>query len=274
MEVSAPIAAAEVESYRAAIGRRQVERQLLDRDSLRRFAAAIGEDPDAARATVPPLWHWAYFLPTVARGRIGPDGHPLRGDFLPAVRLARRMWAAGELSFPAPLEVGVEAERQSSIAELRHRPGKAGDLIFVEVDSVVLQRGQERVRERQTIVYREAGGRVPAVVPKDAADAEAWTPLPTDLFRFSAVTFNSHRIHYDQAYARDEEGYPDLVVHGPFTAVKLCLLAARRGALKSFQFRAVAPLFVGQPVQLVDKGEALEAVRCDGTTAMNATVSR
>jgi 3-methylfumaryl-CoA hydratase len=274
VEVSGPITAAEVEAYRAAVGRQQVERQLLDRDSLRRFAAAIGEEPDAQRDAVPPLWHWAYFLPTVARGRIGPDGHPLRGDFLPAVRLPRRMWAAGELHFLAALAVGVEAERQSTIAEVRHRPGKAGDLIFVEVDGVVRQRGQDCVRERQTIVYREAGGGVPAVVPSGAPPADAWTPLPTDLFRFSAVTFNSHRIHYDQAYAREEEGYPDLVVHGPFTAVKLSLLAAQRGALRSFQFRAVAPLFVGQPVQLVDKGETVEAMRCDGTTAMTAAVTR
>lgn len=276
------ITAAEVEEYRGAVGRQQSERQTIDPENLRRFQAAIGEDPDQRFETVPPMRHWAYFLPTVAASRIGVDGHPLRGDFLPNVRLARRMFAGGETRFLAPLELGVTAERRSTIAEVRHRPGKAGDLVFVDVDMVIAQNGTDRVRERQTIVYRDAGGRVPVVQATAGAHDGAWVPGPVDLFRFSAVTFNSHRIHYDQVYAREMEGYPDLVVHGPFTAVKLCSLAARDigRPLQSFAFRAVAPLFVSQPVRLVDKGgdgggeaeRMLEAIRCDGTVAMSATV--
>lgn len=273
------ITAAEVDEYRVAVGRQQSERQSIDPENLRRFQAAIGEDPEQRFDTVPPMRHWAYFLPTVAATRIGVDGHPLRGDFLPNVRLARRMFAGGETRFLMPLELGVTAERRSTIAEVRHRPGKAGDLVFVDVDMVIAQNGKDRVRERQTIVYREAGGRVPAVqAAADANDGTAWVPGPVDLFRFSAVTFNSHRIHYDQIYAREMEGYPDLVVHGPFTAVKLCSLAARNigRPLQGFAFRAVAPLFVSQPVRLVDKGgddeRALEAIRGDGTVAMSATV--
>lgn len=266
----------ELAAYRDAIGRELVERQWLDRESLRRFTAALGEDPDALPAVVPPMCHWAFFLPTVARARIGPDGHPLRGDFLPAVSLPRRMFAGAETEFLAPLVLGQEAERHSRIADVKHRAGKAGDLVFVEVAIEIRQGGATCLRERQSIVYRDAGGATPAVQPAPvAAQGETWTPGPVDLFRFSAVTFNSHRIHYDQRYAREEEGYPDLVVHGPFTALKLCGLAARAGALRGFAFRAQAPLFVGQPVVLVDKAGAgersLEAVRCDGAIAMAAT---
>lgn len=266
-----------IEAWRGHIGRSEVRRQLLDVETLRRFAAATGADMDVERAP-PPLGHWAYFLDVVPPGDLGPDGHPKRGRLLPPVTLPRRMFASASIVFSEPLALGREAELTLTVADVKHRSGRTGDLVFVEVDRLLTQDGRERLTERQTIVYRGVGDPTPPVQPKpqpQRAGEEIWTPGPTDLFRFSAVTFNSHRIHYDQAYVRDEEGYPGLVVHGPFTAVKLAALAARARpgqALRRFAFRANAPLFVGQPVQLAPAaapGE-VEAIRCDGTLAMSA----
>ena len=208
--------------------------------------------------------------------RWGVDGHPLRGAFLPAVTLPRRMFAAAAMRFPAPLLVGEPGTLRLTVADVRHRHGQSGDLVFVEVDRVLSQGGTDRVTERQTIVYRDAGGRVAPVQPEPGEVFEdAWHPGPVDLFRFSAVTFNAHRIHYDLPYAQGEEGYPGLVVHGPFTAAKLCALAAasRPGAaMRGFAFRAAAPLFAGQPVRLRPGAtpRTFEARRCDGVAAMTA----
>jgi 3-methylfumaryl-CoA hydratase len=281
----APVSDEEIAAYRGSIGQSVVEGQRLDHESLRRFVAAVGGDPlPVLEGVVPPLGHWAWFLEAVPPERIGPDGHPLRGGFLPPVRLPRRMFAGASVRFLAPLAVEAMAERRSTIADVRHRAGRSGDLVFVDVERVILQEGEERIHERQTLVYRGDGGRTASVQPAAPRPSAApgatvvdWTPGPVDLFRFSAATFNAHRIHYDQDYARTVEGYPDLVVHGVFTAAKLCALAASERArlLKSFEFRAVAPLFVSQPVLLVDKGggdeDALEALRCDGVVAMTAT---
>lgn len=266
----------DIDAWRQAVGRTERREEIVDTESLRRFAAAIGESLDVA-ATAPSLAHWAFFLPVVPPTDIGPDGHPKRGGFLPAITLPRRMFAGASMTFGARLLLGRPATRTSTIATLNHKSGKTGDLIFVEVDHVISQDGEDRVTERQTIVYRDAGDRTPAVEEKPqtvGADDVSWRPGPVDLFRFSAVTFNSHRIHYDSDYTRSEEGYPGLVVHGPFTAAKLYAYArARLGKeVRTFSFRAQAPLFVGQPVRLAPGAEpgAVVAIRCDGTTAMTA----
>jgi 3-methylfumaryl-CoA hydratase len=272
-----PIGSAEIETWRAHVGRRDVRRQRLDVECLRRFAAAQGADMDVARQA-PPLAHWAYFLDTVGPDGIGPDGHPWRGGLLPPVRLPRRMFAGAAITFIEPLSVGEEAEQTLTVLDVRHRRGKTGDLVFVEVDRRISQGGRERITELQTIVYRDVGDPLvpiePAVLPL-RHDAETWLPTPVDLFRFSAVTFNSHRIHYDHPYATTEEGYPGLVVHGPFTAAKLFAFAKGRAGrdIQRFEFRAVNPLFVGQPIFLTPGGEAgeVQALRCDGAVAMNAT---
>jgi 3-methylfumaryl-CoA hydratase len=270
----------DIEAWRGHIGRGEVRRQVLDVETLRRFAAALGADLDVERQA-PPLAHWAFFLEVVGPGDVGPDGHPVRGrGIMPAISLPRRMFASATMAFAEPLVLGREAELSLTVADVKHRVGKTGELVFVEVDRVLSQDGRERVAERQTIVFRGAGETTPAVQPVDLperADEEIWRPSPVDLFRFSAVTFNAHRIHYDQAYARDEEGYPDLIVHGPFTACKLAALAARTQpgkAMKTFAFRAISPLFVGQPVRLAPAAPgALEAIRCDGAIAMSASAS-
>jgi len=279
-EIPAPTAD-DVESWRGHIGRTEVRRQIIDAETLRRFAAAIGADLDVEHKA-PPLAHWAFFLEVVGPDEIGPDGHPRRGrGIMPAITLPRRMFASAAMRFGAPLVFGREAELTLTVADVKHRVGKTGELVFVEVDRVLIQDGRDCVTERQTIVYRGAGEATAPIQPVDlpARPGEhIWAPTTVDLFRFSAVTFNSHRIHYDQAYARDEELYPDLVVHGPFTAVKLAALAARdhpSAPMTAFSFRAVSPLFVGQPVRLAP-GETpgeIEATRCDGALAMSASAA-
>jgi 3-methylfumaryl-CoA hydratase len=266
----------DIAHWQSWIGRAETREEVIEAESLRRFAAALGEDLDVER-TPPSLAHWAFFLPVVPPDQIGVDGHPRRGGFLPPVSLPRRMFASGEMRFGEPLRVGAPAVRTSTIRDLRHRRGGSGELVLIDVEHVIVQDGAERVVERQTIVYRDVGGRIAAVEDKgEAVQGEVWTPGPVDLFRFSAVTFNSHRIHYDQPYVTREEGYPDLVVHGPFTAARLFGLAARReGRPAAFSFRAAAPLFVSQPVRLA-AGEApgsYRAIRCDGVTAMEAKIS-
>ena len=274
--ISGAIRQEEVDAWRAHVGRREVRRQRLDVESLRRFAAAQGADLDVERDP-PPLAHWAWFLEAVGPDGLGADGHPRRGGLLPPVRLPRRMFASAAMTFDSPLSLDTPAELTLTVADVRHRSGKTGDLVFVEVDRSLTQDGVPRLSERQTIVYRGLGEPVAPVEPTDLPphrNAEVWDPGPVDLFRFSAVTFNSHRIHYDLPYAMGEEGYPGLVVHGPFTAARLFALArARMGRpLTAFSFRAVAPLFAGQPVYLAPGAEGgdVQALRCDGAVAMTA----
>jgi len=269
------ISEAEIAHWREWIGRTERRAERLDTEALRRFAAAIGEPLDVERSQ-PSLAHWAFFLPIASADQIGVDGHPKRGGFLPPVTLPRRMFAASEMRFDEPLLLDREAERLSTVRDVRHKAGRSGDLILVQVEHRIAQAGADRLTETQTIVYRDAGAPTPPAipVPLDADEGDAlWQPGPVDLFRFSAVTFNSHRIHYDLPYATGEEGYPGLVVHGPFTAVRLFGHARRKGSAPvSFGFRAVAPLFCGQPILLRDDGGGrCRAIRCDGADAMVAT---
>jgi 3-methylfumaryl-CoA hydratase len=259
----------------AWIGRRRSDTAVLDVEIARRYAAAMGLDLNV-EAHFPPLGHWAYFNDAVEPAELGPDGHPKRGRFLPPVELPRRMFASATFAFAAPLVLGQPAQLDQTIADVRERSGRTGALVLVDVERRLSQAGALKLTEMQTIVYREAGDPTPPVADADAAgEGELWRPNTIDLFRYSAATYNGHRIHYDQTYAREEEGYPDLVVHGPFTAAKLCELAARSACrpLAAFSFRALAPLFVNQPVRL-RHGEApnsVIAVRCDGQTAVTVS---
>ena len=265
---------ATVAHWQEWIGRTETRAERIEVESLRRYAAALGESLDV-ETVLPSLAHWACFQPVMGTDQLGADGHPKRGGFLPPVTLQRRMFAAADMTFDAPLLPGREAIRTSRIAGVTHKAGRSGDLVLVEVEHEIEQAGQVRVRERQTIVYRDAGAPIPAVTPIERGDvpgAVTWLPGTIDLFRFSAVTFNSHRIHYDAAYATGEEVYPGLVVHGPFTAARLFGFCAQQaGAIRLFGFRATAPLFVDQPVTLVPSEGSISAIRCDGVTAMAAT---
>jgi 3-methylfumaryl-CoA hydratase len=207
---------------------------------------------------LPPGWQWLFFNPVVRRSVLGVDGHPQRGGFLPPIKLPRRMWAGSRIRYLADLPVGAGATRRSRIQKIENKVGKRGSLWFVTVEHTTLNGAEICIVEEQDIVYREAtpAGAAAAVLEPYATQA-AWggdfRPDTTLLFRYSALTFNGHRIHYDQAYARDEEGYAGLVVHGPLTATLLQQLAVEQGAgrrLARFDFRGVSPLFVDQAFRL------------------------
>jgi 3-methylfumaryl-CoA hydratase len=244
-------------------------------------AAELALNPGAA---LPPLWHWFYFLPKAPQSRLGGDGHPQRGGFMPPIDLPRRMFAGARLRFLAPLTIGKPALRRAVIRDVRLKEGKTGRLAFVTVGYDILQDGSTCIAEEQDIVYREPGAAVPApqAIELPPPPAGAWTrtvtPDPTLLFRFSALTFNAHRIHYDRPYATQVEGYPGLVVHGPLTAVLLMDLVRRnaKAPVADFSFRGQAPLFDLAPFRLLaTAGEsgaiALEAQGPDGKPAMTAS---
>jgi 3-methylfumaryl-CoA hydratase len=254
-----------------------------------RLAATLdhGLPVPGAGEPLPPLWHWLAFLPAAPRSGLGADGPPARGGFLPPVELPRRMFAGGRLAFPAPLLAGRPAVRRGEVVGVKERSGRSGDLVIVTVRYEVVQDGSPCVVEEQDLVYRgdgPTGGAAGGPSGPEPAATPWHRVVPTDpvlLFRFSALTFNAHRIHYDAAYAREEEGYPGLVVHGPLTAILLAELVREHEArpLASFEFRAVAPLFGGDDVHLhgtpSPDGDAvaLEARRPDGTVAMTATAT-
>ena len=222
---------------------------LLDRDDTRQDAGS----------EVPPLWHWLYFLPQARQSQIGPDGHPVRGGFLPPVPLPRRMWAGGRLQWQSnPLRVGDAAQKHSRIASVKHKAGRTGDLLFVEVEHAFSNAQGLCLTETYDIVYRAAAVPGAPEVPPTSAETDApwqceFVPDPVSLFRYSALTFNGHRIHYDRSYVTQVEGYPGLIVHGPLIATLLVDLVRRQvpGAnLTSFQFRAVRPTFDLHPFRL------------------------
>lgn len=245
-----------------------VRTQLLDPASLRRFSVATAGDLDV-EAWRPALAHWAWFPDMVAAEDIGADGHPAPGRVLPDTGKARRMFASAQIDFLAPLRLGVEAQMRETVTDQRVRPGSGGDLTLMDIERVISQGGADRVVEKRTLVFLDPGP--PVSLPEVTETDANWCPGPVELFRFSAATFNAHRIHYDLDYARSVEGYPERVVHGPLTAARLAAMAAWKGTLSSFSFRAKAPLFASQPVRLeVDDDGSCRAVRCDGVVAMDA----
>ena len=199
---------------------------------------------------LPPLWHWLYFLPHHAQSEIGVDGHAKRGGFLPPVPLPRRMWAGGRLNWHAPLKVGDAVKRTSTILSVTHKTGRTGDLLFVVVKHDIHNASGLCVSEEHDIVYRPAAQKdelSPAPIP--APQKSKWqrdvVPDAVLLFRYSALTFNGHRIHYDRSYVTEEEGYPGLVVHGPLIATLLVDLVRRNTdrKMQSFEFKALRPTF-------------------------------
>ena len=237
----------------------------------------------AAGDAIPPGWHWLYFLETTPASELGADGHAQRGGFLPPVTLPRRMWAGGRIEFLRPLRVGEALRRDSEIVAVEPKLGKSGHLVFVTVRHTVLASGEIATIEEHDIVYREAVRPGDPLPPGTKAPVQArWRrELSADavmLFRFSALIFNAHRIHYDLDYAREEERYPGLVVHGPLQAVLLLDLARRaeRRGVRKFVYRAVRPVFHdqrftvnGQPRD--DDSAELWIADAEGNLAMTAT---
>ncbi len=254
----------------------------IDPERVRAMHATLGLSGKAPSTgdPLPHFWHWTQFWDVVGPLGLGRDGHPKVGGFIPDLGLPRRMWAGGALEFHKPLIVGEEAWRSSKVVDVARKEGRSGPLAFVTVAHEISGASGVSIIERQDLVYREdADPDAPVVAPKQAPldedIREVHSVTSTDLFRYSALTFNGHRIHYDLDYARDVEGYPGLVTHGPLLAQWLIALAERElGGLAGFSFRAVAPLFHFEAVEVcgkrVDRGLDMWVRGPDGRLAMTA----
>lgn len=259
--------------FAAWVGRSETRRDVITSAPLRGLSAALDREEAWESGEIPPLAHWLYFLPTTRQSELGEDGHPRRGGFLPPVELPRRMWAAGRLRFHAPLCVGDAVERVSTIKSVAEKAGASGPLVFVTIAHAISANGVVAIEEEQHIVYRgEVGAaRTPAPVSRVVDRERAFAPDSTLLFRYSALTFNAHRIHYDAEYARTRENYPGLVVQGPLIATLLIdHHVSAHGAPCSFTFRAERPLFAGEKAKLCADGGALWCANAAGEVVMSA----
>jgi len=281
----------ELTELKAWVGRHERREDVVGATPVAALAATLDRDDPAPRAgtELPPLWHWLCFTPLTPARDLGPDGHARRGGFLPPVPLPRRMWAGGRLVFLQPLRVGDGVARDSRIASVDVKQGRSGALVFVTVRHELSGPQGLALTEEHDIVYRQAPApsappsAPPAPEPAPAAEfTRVVVPDPVLLFRYSALTFNGHRIHYDRAYATDVEGYPGLVVHGPLIAT-LLLDALRRAhpaaRVRRFDYRAVRPLFDTQAFSVNGRLEAsadgarrarLWALDPEGALAMQA----
>ena len=270
------------------VGRTQTVTDLIAPFPVAALEASLDRDGPAPKMgdVLPPLYHWLYFLGTAATEALDVDGHPKRGDFLPPVTLPRRMWASSDVRFEGDLHIGDMASQTSTIESIAEKTGRTGPLVFVNLRHDVTGPSGLCVVDRQSVVYRE-------MPPKDASTPPA-KPAPTDdafhrvvspsaalLFRYSALIFNAHRIHYDHPYTTEVEGYPGLVVHGPLLATLLSDLVRRNtgdAALAAFQFRAMSPVFDDADFTVCgradgDKDVQLWAKNADGGLCVQAQAS-
>lgn len=277
----------------AWIGREERRKDRVDRGLAARWLATL-DRAASADGTVPQGLHWCLCTPDAPTARLGPDGHPHRDDspdsFLPPIALPRRMWASSKVEFVGPLHPGEAVERHSRVASVTEKQGGSGSLVFVDIEHETWDEAGLAVREVQSLVYRD--GAVPGTPPvppqpgPEVFDPSGWTAhralVPSEplLFRYSALTFNSHRIHYDAPYAAGVEAYRGLVVHGPLTATLLLDLAQRElgdNALKNFSFRGISPAICGEMLHLVLRSNAaafeLGAFAADGREVMRASAS-
>ncbi|MFL0354987.1 MaoC family dehydratase N-terminal domain-containing protein [Erythrobacter sp. GH1-10] len=277
----------------AWIGREQRSADRLDEALAARWLATL-DLPAPARPIMPQGIHFCLCTPSARTEQLGEDGHPVRDDspasFFPPVPLPRRMWASSKITFRAPIAVGAAIERTSRIVSISEKEGGSGKLAFVDVAHETHANGTLSVIETQTLVYREAVPADAPLSPPDAGqpgfDSSEWdahraiTPDPRLLFRYSALTFNTHRIHYDAPYARDVERYRGLVVHGPLTASLLLQLAASElgdNRLRSFGFRAISPAISDEELYLVmreaEGGFEMGAFASDGRQVIRASAA-
>ena len=259
------------------IGRQETLTDVVTRAPVRALAATLDRDhPDPQPGDpLPPLWHWLYFLPTYTQSDLGVDGHAKRGGFLPPIPLPRRMWGGGRFEFKRPLRIGETVQRISRIVDVKHKEGRTGPLVFV----VVRHEIGDAIVEEHDIVYRGEGSapQDPPQAPVEAAWERVIHPDDVLLFRYSALTFNGHRIHYDRRYVTQVEGYPGLVVHGPLIATLLLDLLQQHlpaAMVERFSFRAVSPLFDVAPFAVCGRPEGksvkLWAKSTTGGLAMEA----
>ncbi|MCF8465828.1 MAG: MaoC family dehydratase N-terminal domain-containing protein [Sneathiella sp.] len=245
------------------VGNQEKRSEIIHQQSLNGFAALMDEDSPAS-AIVPPGGHWMYFLPTDKQSRLAHDGHAFKGDFLPPAELPRRMWAGGRLTFHQELKAGDLAEKTSTIKSVTPKEGNSGALVFVTVEHQVTNVNGLCITEEHDIVFRAAptnngsGQKKLQPAPTDGQWVETVTPDPVMLFRYSALTFNGHRIHYDRDYCLHEEGYPGLIVHGPLLGTLLMRLAVKNmggRALKHFNFRNYSPIFDTASFKIAGKAD-------------------
>ncbi len=250
------------------------------------LSATIDRDDAAPKAgdPLPPMWHWLLFAPIARHSELGADGHPARGGFLPPIALPRRMFAGARYRFHRPLRVGEAVRRKTEITDITQKQGVSGELIFIKLKHEISGASGLAIEEEHDVVYRDVSAPAQPPAPQEAAtiDAqwrESFVPDPVLLFRYSALTFNGHRIHYDRTYATEEEGYPGLVVHGPLIALALSEMVGRRTAgraLATFRFRAKRALFDLHPFETVGgfedgtTGFWLKALDHQGAVAMEA----
>jgi 3-methylfumaryl-CoA hydratase len=271
------------------IGRSESISDVVTATPYAALSATLDRPPERppAGTPLPALWHWLYFLPLYRQSEVGPDGHAKRGNFLPPVPLPRRMWAGSQLEFHKPLRVGDNLVRESTIDDVTEKTGRTGTLVFVKVRHEIRRQGESEaaLTEFHDIVYREAAKPDDVVPPPKAAPTSAawerkWVPDDVLLFRYSALTFNSHRIHYDRRYVTEVEGYPGLIVHGPLIATLLLDLLRDQlpdAVVARYEFRAIRPTFdtshffvCGEP-QPDGKSFHLWARDHDGWLTMDAT---
>lgn len=266
------------------IGRSETVQDSLTRSLIDRYRATLGGMEN--ETSVPLGIHWCLGTPSTPLAELGVDGHPQKGGFLPPIDLPRRMWAASQVSFISPLQMDASFHRTSTVKDVVPKKGSSGDLVFVTVEHVTSSDESVCIRELQTIVYREQSSR-PQTLPEEsgfskteAIHTETITPTPQLLFRYSALTFNTHRIHYDPNYAAFES-YPELVVHGPLMASLLLGLATKvigQNAIETFEFRGRSPAYCGQDIHLCfgfpDDPELMEVRGADGRLVMSANVTR
>lgn len=266
---------------------REESDDLVDPARLHSLAATLGIAESPAEV-VPPLWHWLFCQPPwPLTGDLGDDGHPADGPFLPPIPQRRRMFAGGRLRIAAPLTVGEAVHRQAEVTDVAVKNGRSGDMLFVTVRHEYRQHGAVRLVEEQDLVYRSGtGGAAPGEVNRNplGENRTPWASLPRFspplLFRFSALTSNAHRIHYDADYAMAVEGFPALVVHGPLLAVFMSELVrahAADRAVATFTFRLQRPVFLGDVVRVegtpADDSAELAVVSGSGVTHASATVT-
>jgi 3-methylfumaryl-CoA hydratase len=246
----------EYEKLRAWVGKAETRADTITAWPVAALSATLDRNDPAPQTgdELPPAWHWLYFLEAKPASELGPDGHPKRGGFLPPVPLPRRMWAGGRIEFLRPLRIGDAIRRDSEILSVEAKHGRSGSLVFVTVRHTISSGGEPAVREEHDIVYREAAAPGAAPPPGKPAPAQAvWrrelTGDPVMLFRYSALTFNGHRIHYDLDYVRTEEHYPGLIVHGPLQTTLLLDLCRRHStrAVAKLDYRALSPVFHAEP---------------------------
>lgn len=271
----------------AWVGKTEARTDQITSMPVAALSATLDIDAPRAGDPLPPLWHWMWFLPIHKQSELGPDGHAKTGDFLPPVPLPLRMWAGGRLEFHRPLRVGQTYTRTSRILDVRQKAGRSGPLIFVIVRHEIGDAEGIALSEEQDIVYRDHAGSNDGkpetpLAPIDAAWERVIRPDDVLLFRYSALTFNAHRIHYDRRYATEVGGYPGLVVHGPLIATLLLDLVRRSlpyARIARFAFRAVSPLFDTAPFAVCGKPESdgetisLWAKDAAGHLATTATVT-